>query len=68
MISNHTEKNHVLALLMLSILARICIGIGYISVQIRSFRHVHLPLRFVLVGSGLCAASLISLKCIGKTW
>ena len=55
MISNPTEKNHVLALLKLSVLARICIG--YISVQNHSFRHVHLPLRFVLVGSGLCAAS-----------
>lgn len=65
MISNPTEKNHVLALFKLSVLARICIG--YISVQIRSFRHVHLPLRFVLVGTGLCAASLISLKYIEKT-
>ena len=65
MISNPTEKNHVLALLKLSVLARICIG--YISVQNHSFRHVHLPLRFVLVGSGLCAASWISLKCIEKT-
>ena len=65
MISNPTEKNHVLALLKLSIPARICIG--YISVQNHSFRCVHLPLRFVLVGSGLCAASLISLKCTEKT-
>ena len=48
MISNPTEKNHVLALLKLSVLARICIG--YISVQIRSFRHVHLPLRFCSCG------------------
>ena len=64
MISNPTEKYHVLALLKLSVLARICIG--YISLQIRSFRHVHLPLRFVLVGSGLRAASLISLNALKK--